>query len=160
MGRRFMPGGLIALVVLVLIAMGIADISYNAGFSQGMTQGLLESGRLAAPEGGAVTPYLYGRAAPLYRPFGFGSGVFGVLFAVFIGLLFFGLIGRLFFRGMGGWRHFSGPGQTGQPSQASQGSQGPGHIPSMVEEWHRRMHGQESGQAPGQSGQTPNQPSV
>ncbi|MGH2592750.1 MAG: hypothetical protein ACRDGG_04495 [Anaerolineae bacterium] len=111
--------GVVLVLVLIAGAVGIGTYVYNAG----VAQGLAESGKLVAPESGAV-PYPY--YGPFYRPFGFGFGFLGLLFPLLFLFLVFGLLRRLFWRG--GW---GGGGPRGNWEKG---------VPPMFEEWHRRAH--------------------
>jgi hypothetical protein len=97
--------------LLALVAVGIG--AYQAGWSAGLATHL--------PSGTAPYPYYYG-----WHPFGFGFGLFGLLFfglLLFL-LIRFALVGR---RWSGGW---GGPG----------GPVGPGGVPPFVDERLRRWH--------------------
>lgn len=129
-------------VVLTLLFVGlIASIGWTA-YNAGMMQGAVQSGTMVVPttEGttAPITPY----SAPwaFYRPFGFfhpfGFGLFACLVPFFFIFLFFVLL-RLVFRPRWGgpWGH---------------GGSNNGDIPPRVQEWHRKLHEQES-QAPTQA---------
>jgi hypothetical protein len=127
MFRRIIFGVLLTLVLLA----GVATAGYYA-YQMGVAQGLADSGKLVVPEAGArVYPYYGPHFGPFFhRPFGFG--LLGCLFPLFFILLFFGLLRGLFWGGgRWGWRHH-------------------GHwdkgAPPMFEEWHRRAHGESTGQ--------------
>lgn len=112
-------------LVLIGAVVGLGSYVYNAG----VTYGLAASGRLALPDGGAVVaPYAY---YGLHRPFGFGFGLFGLIFPLLFFFLIFGALRGLFFRGWrrGPWQH--GPWQHGEWDK---------NVPPMVQEWHRKMH--------------------
>ena len=112
------------ILALVLVAglVGIGVFIYNAGVSQG----LAASGKLVAPDGGAVPAVPYYPYAPyFYRPWGFGFFPFGFIFPLLFFLLIFAAIRGAFFRG---WRW------------GSRGGSGPDQVPPMFEEWHRKMH--------------------
>ncbi len=85
------------------------------GYNAGLAQGLADSGR-------AVVPF-YG------APFGFGFGFLGLLFPLLFLFLFFGLARALFWRGP--WKGGAGYG----PHQW-------GDRERMLEDWHRRAHGE------------------
>ena len=112
-------------VLLVLItavgALGLGMYAYNAG----VTQGLAQSGRIVAPDGGAVVPYY--NPMP-YHPFGFGFP--GFLFSCLFIFMIFGLIRAIFFR-----RHW------GMHSRRDMWN---GDFPPMAAEWHRKMHEKKS----------------
>ena len=123
---------LIGLLVLALLAgaVGVGVYAYNAG----VAQGLVQSGKLVAPEGG-VAPYpYYGGPFFFHQPFGFGFGFLGCLFPLLFFFLIFGLLRGIFWRGPWGWRHGWGGGHHGP--------WGKGGVPPMFEEWHRQAHGQ------------------
>jgi hypothetical protein len=108
---------LLLVLVIVAGAIGLGTYAYNAGVAQGLAQ----SGRIAAPDGGAVVPYY----APYYhQPFGFGFG--GFLFSCFFLLLIIGLVRAIF-----GRRHWGMHGRRGPWN---------GDFPPMAAEWHRKMH--------------------
>lgn len=116
-------------VVLVLVLIGalfgLGSYVYNAG----VAQGLAVSGKVALPDdGSAVAPYPY--YAPMYRPWGFGFGLFGLILPLLFFFLIFGAIRGLFFRG---WRGH-GPWGWGPRGEWKNG------VPPMAEEWHRKMH--------------------
>jgi hypothetical protein len=115
------------LVALLLLAgaVGIGLTAYQAG----VAQGLVESGQVTAPEGGAI-PYAYGWGWH-YRPFGFfGFGWLGCLVPLLFFILLFGLLRRGFWGAPWGYR-----------GRWAEGT------PSRFEEWHRRAHG-EPGSSP------------
>lgn len=84
--------GIILIVILLLAgAFGIAEVAFQAGVAQG----------LATQPGGSPTVVMpYG-----YPHFGFGFGLFGLLFPLLFLLLIFGLARFAFWRG-GGPRHW------------------------------------------------------
>ncbi|MGH2542995.1 MAG: hypothetical protein ACRDIB_09370 [Ardenticatenaceae bacterium] len=95
----------------LLVVFGIASVTYDAGYSQGFTMGLLAGGS----EGGAAAPYLaYGNG------FGWNRGGFG-FFPFLFGLFIFAMVARFF--GFWGWRRHSPPG----PWQHHEGHRRPGH---------------------------------
>jgi len=109
MGTR----GIVGIVLVLLLAAGVAGIAYNAGIARGVA----ESGKITPPPSG-VTPY------PYYGPFyGFHPFGFGFLFPLLFFFIFFGLLKGLFWRPWGGYH-----GQYGKG------------VPPMFEEWHRRAH--------------------
>ena len=108
------------LIVALLLALGLGYGAYNYGFSQGVAT----SPQVAAAirDGGAgAYPYAWH-----HGPFGFG---FFPVFP-FFAILFWVLIAKLFFWGRP-WRH--------------RGWYGPGDVPPMFDEWHRRAHEQGKG---------------
>jgi len=111
-------------LVLIGAVIGLGVYVYNAG----VTYGLAAGGRLALPDGAtAVAPYAY---YGLYRPFGFGFGLLGLIFPLLFFLLIFGALRGLFFRG---WR---GHGPNGPWNRGDWDK----NVPPMVQEWHRKMH--------------------
>jgi hypothetical protein len=115
---------LILALVIVGALLGAGAYVYNAGVAQGMAT----SDKIIVPDGGvAPYPYSYG---PVYRPWGFGFGLFGLIFPLLFFFLIFGLIRGLFFRS---WR---GSGPWGQHRDWPHG------VPPLAEEWHRKMHEQ------------------
>jgi hypothetical protein len=137
-----MNGRIISAVLLVLVLVaGVAGLGYYA-YTAGVSQGLIDSGKLVAPATGvAPGPMPYG-GYPYYgpfffhRPFGFGWGIFGCLIPVLFFFLFFGLL-----RGVFGWRRHWGGHYYGMHGDWKQ------HVPPMFEEWHKQAHGETS--APG-----------
>jgi hypothetical protein len=123
MNRRWVVGILVALVV-VAGAVALGGFAYSAG----LAQGAIQSGQLPAAPQGAPYVYPYGvpfyHYAPWFGPWGFGFGLLRCLFPLLGILLVFALL-----RGFAWRRHWGYPG-------------GPGHVPPMMEEWHRRMHGE------------------
>jgi hypothetical protein len=109
---------MVLVLVIIAGAIGLGTYAYNAGIAQGLAQ----SGRIVAPDGGAaVVPYY----APYYhQPFGFGLG--GFLFSCLFLFLIVGLIRAIFFRRHWGWHGHRGAWN--------------GDFPPMAAEWHRKMH--------------------
>ncbi len=108
-------------LVIIGTLFGVGTYVYNAG----VAQGLVTSGKVVAPDGGTGAPYPY--YGPFHRPWGFGFGLFGLIFPLLFFFLIFSLIRGLFFRG---WRGY-GPRRDW-----------PHGVPPMAEEWHRKMHEQ------------------
>ena len=136
-GRFRVILGVVVTLAILAGAAGIGVYAYNAG----VAQGLVESGKLAAP-GAGVAPYpFYGGPFFWHRPFGFGFEFLGCLFPLLFFLLFFGLL-----RGLtGGWRRHWGWGPGGHHGPwGREGYDGPWGkcAPPMFEEWHRQAHGQ------------------
>jgi hypothetical protein len=105
-----------ALLTVVLVAILVGSVAYNAGVSQGLAIGAANVPAAGAAPGQGVPPYYW------YRPWGhwgFGFGPFGFV------LLWF-LLFRLVFWG-GGWRRRSW-------------YHYPYDVPPSFEEWHRRAH--------------------
>ncbi|MDE3091146.1 MAG: hypothetical protein KGJ80_17360 [Chloroflexota bacterium] len=125
MNGRFVLGVLLA-VVLIVGAVGVGVYAYNAGVAQGM----IESGKVVAPATG-VAPYPYYGGPFSFHPFGWGFGFLGCLFPLLFFFLFFGLMRAIFWGGRWGWRHHR-HWENG--------------APPMVEEWHRKMHEQQTPQ--------------
>ncbi len=134
-GRIF--AGLFLVFVLVVGAIGLSAIAFNVGVSQGIAQGAQIAQAPAAEGGAALRTYPGAFFYP--RPFGFGLG--GLLVGGFVLFMLFGLVRMIFWRGamMGPWASRRGFGRWG-----GHGMEG---VPPMVEEWHKRMHTQESGKA-------------
>lgn len=132
-GRTFFRIVIGLVIVAVLIGAGV--FVYNLGVAQGLAQAPQLAERLGdAPflrGGPGMMPWMhYGGWG--FRPFGWGFGIFGFLIPLLFFLGLFWLISRLFFWGRWG----RGPGHWEQRGQ------------QMFEEWHRRAHGEGSGQAP------------
>ncbi len=127
MNRRIVSGILLTLVVVVMLG-GIGLLAYDAGVSQGM----LNSGRLTTPAPG-LGPYPYYGGFPFWRPFGFGFGLLSCLFPLLFFLLILSLFRGLFWRR---W-YWRGPGY-------GYGRPGDEQPPAAFDEWHRRAH--ETGQ--------------
>ncbi len=123
MNGRFVLGVLLA-VVLIVGAVGVSVYAYNAGVAQGM----VDSGKSVAPAAG-VAPYPYYGGPFFFHPFGWGFGFLGCLFPLLFFFLFFGLLRGIFWGGRWGWRH-NRHWENG--------------APPMVEEWHRKMHEQQT----------------
>jgi hypothetical protein len=108
---------LIAVVLVAAIA-GAGIYVYNIGLAQGRAEGAQLSGQ--EPDGLAYPPYWYW---PVYRPIGFGFGLFGLFFLL---ILFLFLTRLLFWRSWRGWGgHYTGEGRD---------------VPRRFEEWHQRLH--------------------
>ena len=111
MGMR----GVLGILLVLVLAAGVAGIAYNAGVSRG----IVESGKITPPPPGTA-PY------PYYGPFHYGFHPFfgfGFLFPLLFFFLFFGVLRGLFWRPWGGYYGHYGKG-----------------VPPMFEEWHRRAH--------------------
>lgn len=112
MGTR----GVLGLLLVLVLAAGVAGIAYNAG----VTRGMADSGKINPPPPG-VAPYPY--YGPYYHgPFGFGF--FGFLFPLLFFFLIFGLLKGAF------WCPWWSYGHWGRGA------------PPTFEEWHRRAHGE------------------
>jgi hypothetical protein len=130
--------GILAVLVLALLAGSIGTAVYNAG----VHAGLADAAQQAAASGDPVAVPAYG-----YGPYwhgGWGFGFFGIIFWILGIFLVIGLV-----RGALGWGRGRGPGGYGGYG----GWRGPGDggRREMVEEWHREMHRREAGtgDAPG-----------
>jgi hypothetical protein len=111
-------------IVLIAALVGVGTYVYNAG----VAQGLAANGKIVAPDGSAA-PYPY--YGPVYQPWGFGFGIFGLIFPLLFIFVIFGLLRGLLF---GGWRR-RGPWGWDRPH-----SDWEKNVPPTVEEWHRKMH--------------------
>ena len=127
--------GLIGLVATAILLAVVGVIAYNVGWSDGVATHL--------PAGTAVAPtYYYGDSPHL----GWGFGVFGLFWFLFVVFGLFWLLRFAFFGRMhwgGGWGHKGGYGH-GMP---------PG-VDERMQEWHKRAHCEE----PSGSGSTPPPP--
>jgi hypothetical protein len=123
---------------LVLFAL-VAGLLAGAGawiYNSGVTQGLAASGKLTLPANGqpnGINP-MFGYSPFFFHPMGF-LGPFGLIPLFIITLILFGVLSRLFFWGRFGARQ-------GFHGHFGRWSDDTDRIPPMVEEWHRRMHGQ------------------
>ena len=124
----------VATVVLLVVLAAIGVGLYNAGVSAGVGQQLQQ----VVQDGQVVTvaPYGYG---PHYGGWGFGFGIFGIIFTILGIFLIIGLIRAAFGWGRGGpggWSkggHWYGRGAYGS---------------DRVADWHRELHRrEESGEA-------------
>ena len=131
---RFLFGVVLTLLLVGLVA-GVGWTAYNAG----ITQGVVESGKLVVPSGeGNVVP-----AAPMYTPFRFygaygfrhpfGFGILGCLVPLFFVFLLFALL-RFAFR----------PRWGGGPWMRGGWDSSQGDVPDRVKEWHRKLHEESS----------------
>jgi hypothetical protein len=116
--------GVIGLVMTAILLVIVGVVAYNVGWSDGVSTHL-PAGTAAAP------PYYYG-----YGPqaFGWGFGIFGLFWFVFIVFGLFWLLRFAFFgRRMwgGGWGHGYGGHSHGMPPA----------IDERMQEWHKRAHG-------------------
>lgn len=129
-GPRF---GFIGLFVSLLIAIVAGVIGYNMGLSAGL-----------------ATTGASGATRIIYAPGGFGFGGFGLLFGILFLVLIFSFIRRAAWGGSHGWSGRGGSGHYGGWGH-EQGSVPPQAEP-MFDDWHRRAHGEPTGQPQGQSG--------
>ncbi len=121
MNGRFIFGLMLALVI-VAGAVGIGVYAYNMGVAQGMST----TGKLDVPPSNVAPVPYYGPF--FYRPFGFGWGLLSCLFPLFILFIFFSVMRMVFWRARWGGMH----------------RRWDGGVPPMAEEWHRKMHEQQS----------------
>jgi hypothetical protein len=117
--------GVIGLVMTAILLVIVGVIAYNVGWSDGVSTHL-PAGTAAAP------PYYYG-----YGPhaFGWGFGIFGLFWFLFIVFGLFWLLRFAFFgRRMwgGGWGYGHGVHGHGMPPA----------IDERMQEWHKRAHGE------------------
>ncbi len=127
-GRGRVVGGIVLLVGLVLGALLVGVLAYNAGVAQGVVQAA--EGVLPA---GGISPYHYGlRGFGLHGP---GSFLLYCLVVPFLFFMFFGVMKMVFapWR-MGHRRH--GWGWKGSDERRR-------HFEEMASEWHRKEHGEE-----------------
>ena len=127
---------IVAALVLVAAIAGIAYFAFQAGVARGSPI------TMEAPSGENVPapvpyPYYgYGYGMPFHRPWGFGFGFFGFLILLF---LFFAALRAFRFLLWGprwGWGHRHG----------AWGRAWEHGAPPMFEEWHKRAHGEKSGE--------------
>ncbi|HEU4396644.1 MAG TPA: hypothetical protein VFU54_02255 [Actinomycetota bacterium] len=137
--RRAMVIGVVLLAILAGVGIGVA--AYNAGVSEGVADGLRQSGqdtqmvRVVGPRFGHGYGYGYG-----FFPFGL------ILFPLLvIGVIL--LVRGVFWRGRWGGPGY-GPGGWGYGPPGPWGHGGP----QRFEEWHRRQHDQPSDQPSDQAG--------
>ena len=124
--------GLRILSALVLVAAiaGIAFFAFQAGVARGSPITIE-----AAEDQIAPMPYpYYGWGGHYHHPFGFGFGFFGFLILL---LLFFAALRALRFLFWGArWGRHHGPWGRGWENG----------VPPMFEEWHKKMHGEQTGE--------------
>jgi hypothetical protein len=121
---------LVSALVLIAAIAGIGYFAFQAGVAQGSPI------TIEAPSGQSVPmPYgYYGWGMPYHRPFGFGFlGFLLVLFLFFAALRAFRF--ALWGPRWGGGHH--GPWRHGWREA---------DIPPMFEEWHKRAHGEPTGE--------------
>ncbi len=130
MNRRVIFG-LLALVLLALVATGIGTAVYNAGVSAGLS----DAARQAVASGQPVpaAPFGYGYGPYWHGGWGFGFGFFGIFFWILGIFLIIGLL-----RGAMGWGRWGGGPRGGRSER--------------IEEWHRELHRRE-GDGPTSGGQ-------
>lgn len=136
--------GLIVVGILVGVGVGI----YQAG----VTQGIVDAGRIPAEGVVPVAGYGYG-----YGFHGFGFGFLGLLFPLLFLFLIFGLVRAAFGRGRGwgggwggrygygpGWGKGFGPGAGGPEAWREERER-------QISDLHRRLHDEEAKGSPGSS---------
>lgn len=141
--------GLVFRIIGVLLLIGLIAAGgfmvYQTGITQGVSQApaVATAISLAAENGQAapVPPMMYpyvngygpGYYSHMYGFHHFGFFPFGICGSIFFLFLFFGLIRMIFFRGMWhrGW---------GDHKHGSWGKDWEGGVPSMFNEWHKRVH--------------------
>jgi hypothetical protein len=118
--------GIVGLVVTVLVIAVVGAIAYQAGWSDGYSQHVPEGTQAVAPY-----PYYYGG---FYGPHWFGFGwIFGLLFFLFLGFVFFRIVAFGLFGGRRrGWGYGRGWGMYGGGV--------PPAIDERMREWHRKAH--------------------
>ena len=135
MNRSFIVRIVSALVLLAVLA-GIGIFAYQAGVARGLSA---NPGDVAPFQGGryGYMPHHNGSGfgmpfgMPMGMPFhGFGFGIFGFLFTVFILVLAFGALRAVIWGPRWGWGHRHGGGEH--------------FVPPMFDEWHKRAHGESS----------------
>lgn len=125
-----MYGRIVLSVSLALVclagAAGIGMYAYNLG----LTQGLASNAKLDVPTTG-VAPMPYYGMPFFYRPFGFGWGfdLLGCLVPLFFFFALFSVMRMVFWRARWGGMHHR---------------RWEGGVPPMAEEWHKKMHEQQS----------------
>ena len=134
MNDRFVLRLISGLVLLAAIA-GIAYFAFQAGVTRGSPI------TIEAPSGqSAPLPYpYYGWGGPFHRPFGFGFGFFGFLILLFLFFAALRAFRFLFWGPRWGWGHHHG-------RYGSWGRSWENGVPPMFEEWHKRAHGETTGE--------------
>ena len=126
---------IVSALVLIAALAGIAFFAFQAGIAQGSPV------TIEAPAGqqqvAPMMPYYgYGYGMRFHHPFGFGLGCFAPLLAFFLIVLAFKSFRMMMWGPRWGWGgHMHGHG----PWRRDWGEKG---VPPMVEEWHKRMHGE------------------
>lgn len=130
-GKGRAIGGIVLLVGLVLGALLIGALAYNAGVAQGVVQAA--EGALPSGEAGSISPYFYGmRGIGLHGP---GSFLLFCLVVPFLFFLFFGVMKMVF--APWGMRHRRyGWGWMGSEERKSR-------FEERAAEWHRQAHAAE-----------------
>jgi hypothetical protein len=139
------------IVSLLLVAALIAAVGAIgwAAYNSGLAQGKLLSG---SPSGG-IAPVPFYAYGPFWSPFfGWGYGLLGCLVPLLVLFFLFSLIRLIFWGGMHSHRHHGWEDDEGR-EHWHRGWRGPRRWNEMAEQWHRRQHGGESGNAPGPQAQ-------
>ncbi|MFQ5942308.1 MAG: hypothetical protein ACE5JF_02020 [Anaerolineales bacterium] len=120
-------GGIVLLVGLVLGALALGAVAYNAGVAQGVAGEALPAG-----EAGEISPYFYGiRGFGLHGP---GSFMLFCLVIPFLFFLFFGVMKLIFAPwGMGMRHRRHGWGWKGNDEWRRR-------FEEEAAEWHRKAH--------------------
>ena len=118
-------------VVLLLGALAIGGIAFNAGVAQGIAQ----SAHAATGADGGTALRTFG--GPFFFPRPFGFGFVGLLITLLVIFLVFGLVRRIFWFGTMRMRGFHGGPGRWDGDMPFRG------VPPMFEEWHRRAHSEE-----------------
>ncbi len=136
--------GILALVVTAVVIAIVGVIAYQAGWSEGFAQHVPDGTTQAV----APYPYYYG-----YGPHFFGFGwIFGLLFFLFLGFIFFRVVAFGLMGGRRGWGYGKGWGHHGGGI--------PPAIDDRMKEWHRQAHGETAAPAPPSAPSTPPPPPV
>lgn len=137
--------GLVATIIVVGLLVSLGAGIYQAG----VTQGVIDAGRFPAGATVPIAGYGYGWHGP---------GLLGLLFGLIFLFILFGIIRAAFFGGRGGrgWGHHGygyGRGPWGRDFGPGEGPE-PWRVDrdGRIAEWHRRLHEEEPGAAPGGSG--------
>lgn len=134
--------GLIFRLIGVLLLLGLVVAGGYTTYKAGIAQGIMQSPDVAAAiektaENGQAAPII-----PMYsygypHPYGFGhphffNPFFAVCGSILFLFVFFGALRMIFFR----------PWRMGWGHRGHWGKGWEGNIPSFVEEWHKRAHGE------------------
>lgn len=134
---------LVGLLLVIGLIVGGGALVYKAGMAQGISQAPAVATAIAqAAENGQAAPvppmygYGYGYGYPMYARHHFGFFPFGAICgSLFFLFFFFGFMKMIFFRGM---HHHGHHGPWGKDWE--------GGVPPMFNEWHKRTHGEKSGE--------------
>jgi len=126
-----------ALVLLAVVA-GVGAFAFRSGMERGLATNVAELPQFKDLPKDGVPPIMYrydgfgrGYGMPFHRPhFGFGFGIFGFLFTLFLFFIALKALRVLFWGPR--WGHMRG----------SWGRHWEGGVPPMFEEWHKRAHGE------------------